>query len=56
MKAPLVDLHAASARLFESLGPEGSGKLANKPTDQTHFNEQGTPGNGGVGNATTSGR
>jgi lysophospholipase L1-like esterase len=41
MKVPLVDLHTASAELFEQLGPAGSKKLANKPTDQTHFNEKG---------------
>ena len=41
MKVPLVDLHTASAQLFEQLGPTGSEKLANKPTDRTHFNEKG---------------
>lgn len=41
MHVPVVDLHTASARLFERLGPAGSEKLANKPADQTHFNEKG---------------
>jgi lysophospholipase L1-like esterase len=38
---PLVDLHTESARLFEQLGPAGSGKLADKTGDYTHFNEKG---------------
>jgi lysophospholipase L1-like esterase len=38
---PLVDLHTASAGLFETLGPDGSKKLADKPGDATHFNEKG---------------
>ena len=40
-RVPLVDLHAASARLFEQLGPTGSKALANEPGDATHFNEKG---------------
>jgi lysophospholipase L1-like esterase len=40
-KVPLVDLHVASARLFEQLGQAGSNALANKPDDSTHFNEKG---------------
>ncbi|MGN6367638.1 MAG: rhamnogalacturonan acetylesterase [Phycisphaerae bacterium] len=38
---PLIDLHSASVALFEKLGPDASAKLANKPGDSTHFNEQG---------------
>lgn len=38
---PLVDLHTESARLFERLGPAGSNQFADKPSDHTHFNEQG---------------
>ena len=40
-QVPLVDLNTASARLFERLGPADSDKLANKPSDHTHFNEKG---------------
>jgi lysophospholipase L1-like esterase len=40
-RVPLVDLHAASARLFEQLGPTGSNALANEPGDATHFNDKG---------------
>lgn len=38
---PLVDLNTASARLFDKLGPAESDKLANTPSDHTHFNEKG---------------
>lgn len=37
----LIDLHASSKRLVEQLGPEASMRMANNPTDRTHFNEQG---------------
>ncbi len=40
-RVPLVDLHTASAKLFEKLGPAGSNELANMPDDPTHFNEKG---------------
>jgi lysophospholipase L1-like esterase len=39
--APLIDLHAASGKLYAQLGPEGGMQLANLPTDRTHFNEKG---------------
>lgn len=38
---PLVDLHAASGALFESLGDAGSTDLNVSPTDRTHFSEKG---------------
>ncbi|HZZ20332.1 MAG TPA: rhamnogalacturonan acetylesterase [Opitutaceae bacterium] len=37
----LIDLHASSRRLFESLGESGSAGLADVPSDTTHFNERG---------------
>lgn len=40
-KAPLIDLHAASGKLFEQLGDAGSAAFANAPGDRTHFNEKG---------------
>ncbi len=40
-KVPLVDLHSESAQLLEKLGQSGSDALANKPGDNTHFNEKG---------------
>lgn len=41
MKIPVIDLHASSFKLVESLGPKEAQKLANKPGDRTHFNEFG---------------
>ena len=38
---PVIDLHVASKALVEPLGPEGSASMANKPGDNTHFNEKG---------------
>lgn len=40
-EAAVIDLHASSWQLVESLGPEGARQLANKPGDPTHFNEKG---------------
>ncbi|HWC61954.1 MAG TPA: rhamnogalacturonan acetylesterase [Verrucomicrobiae bacterium] len=40
-KTPLIDLHAASKKLVEQLGPQKSSELANKKGDATHFNEKG---------------
>jgi PelA/Pel-15E family pectate lyase len=38
---PLVDLNAASEKLYLQLGPQKVIELANAPDDQTHFNEKG---------------
>lgn len=38
---PVIDLHASSKALVESLGPEESAKMANKAGDFTHFNATG---------------
>jgi lysophospholipase L1-like esterase len=38
---PVIDLHAASKALVQSLGKVESAKLANKPGDDTHFNAAG---------------
>lgn len=38
---PVIDLHASSKALVESLGPEESAKMANKAGDFTHFNVAG---------------
>lgn len=40
-KAPVIDLHTASKTLVEGLGPEKAAAHANKPGDNTHFNETG---------------
>ncbi len=40
-KVALIDLYAASVALYEKLGPEESFKLASKPDDKAHFNEEG---------------
>jgi lysophospholipase L1-like esterase len=40
-KTPVIDLHASSKALVEPLGPKGSADMANKPGDNTHFNEKG---------------
>lgn len=40
-KVALIDLHAKSGELFERLGEAGSGELANRAGDRTHFNEKG---------------
>jgi len=37
----VIDLHATSRALVESLGPKSSAELANKPGDNTHFNAKG---------------
>lgn len=39
--APVIDLHASSTRLVESLGPTAAAALASKSGDVTHFNEKG---------------
>ena len=38
---PLVDLNAASEKLYLKLGPEKVLQFANSPGDSTHFNEKG---------------
>ena len=38
---PLIDLHAASGKLFTELGQERSKAFANAADDRTHFNEAG---------------
>ncbi len=38
---PVIDLHASSKKLVESLGPKESAKMANKDGDLTHFNAEG---------------
>lgn len=40
-KVAVVDLNAASEKLYLKLGPQGSMELANAADDQTHFNEKG---------------
>ena len=40
-RAPVIDLHAASKRLVERLGPAAAAGLASKSGDVTHFNEKG---------------
>jgi lysophospholipase L1-like esterase len=37
----VIDLHATSRKLVESLGPEASAELASKAGDNTHFNAKG---------------
>ena len=37
----VIDLHATSRELVESLGPEACAELASKPGDSTHFNAKG---------------
>ena len=41
LKVPVIDLHSASWRLVEELGPEQSARMANRRGDATHFNERG---------------
>lgn len=41
LMAPVVDLHAASFKLFESLGDEGSADLSASASDRTHFSRKG---------------
>ena len=48
-KAPVIDLFTASKTLVEGLGPEKAAAHANKPGDNTHFNETGAAGDGRVG-------
>ena len=38
---PVIDLHASSKALVQSLGEKESAKMANKDGDYTHFNETG---------------
>jgi lysophospholipase L1-like esterase/acetyl esterase/lipase len=38
---PVIDLYTSSRALVEKLGPERSAELANRPGDNTHFNEKG---------------
>jgi len=38
---PLVDLQAASEKLYLELGPEKTAEFANAPDDRTHFNASG---------------
>jgi lysophospholipase L1-like esterase len=38
---PLVDLHAASGKLFLKLGDAGSADLSDSPAGRTHFSEKG---------------
>lgn len=40
-KVPLVDLHAASGKLYLEIGEQGCTELASAADDQTHFNEKG---------------
>ena len=40
-KVPVIDLYASSLAFFAKLGPVASTEFANKPTDNTHFNEKG---------------
>jgi len=40
-KTPVIDLFTASKTLVETLGPEKAAAHANKPGDNTHFNEVG---------------
>jgi lysophospholipase L1-like esterase len=37
----VIDLHASSHEMVESLGPKASADLANRPGDNTHFNAKG---------------
>lgn len=45
---PVVDLHASSWRLVESLGPTASADMASKPGDNTHFNARGAEAMAGL--------
>jgi polygalacturonase/lysophospholipase L1-like esterase len=38
---PLVDLNSASEKLYLEMGAERAPALANRPNDQTHFNQKG---------------
>jgi lysophospholipase L1-like esterase len=40
-KVAVVDLHAASGKLFQQLGDAASAEMANQAGDRTHFNEKG---------------
>jgi len=40
-KVAVIDLHASSKALVETLGPDASAEMANKKGDATHFNEKG---------------
>jgi lysophospholipase L1-like esterase len=45
---PVIDLHASSRRLVESLGPTASEDMASKPGDNTHFNARGAKAMAGL--------
>jgi len=47
-RVPVIDLHASSRALVESLGPEASKDMANKPGDSTHFNARGAKAMAGL--------
>lgn len=38
---PVIDLHAKSVAVFETLGDAGSADLSNAPGDRTHFSQKG---------------
>ncbi|MHB9027771.1 MAG: rhamnogalacturonan acetylesterase [Candidatus Latescibacterota bacterium] len=38
---PMIDLHAASGKVFRELGDAGSADLSCSPADRTHFSEKG---------------
>lgn len=40
-KVPVIDLHAASGKVFLELGDAGSASLSSSTTDRTHFSEKG---------------
>jgi lysophospholipase L1-like esterase len=48
MKAPLVDLYAASGALFEKLGDAGSADFNATEKDRTHFSEKGAQAMAGL--------
>ena len=47
-RAQVIDLHAASKRLVERLGPAAASELASKSGDVTHFNEKGAQAMAGL--------
>ena len=47
-KVAVIDLHAASGKLFQQLGEAASAKMANQSGDRTHFNEQGAKAMAGL--------
>ena len=40
-KVPVIDLHAASVKLFNRLGDAGSADLSANASDRTHFSRKG---------------